>query len=93
MDKTTSICVRIEKNLKDEAECLFHDLGINMSTALNMFVRQAVIQGKIPFEITTHTDNFYTPENMERIKKSIQSFKKGDIISKTIEELEEMENV
>lgn len=92
MSETTNISIRMEKDLKEQAEHLFNDLGMTMSTALNVFVRQAVRQGKIPFEITTHIDNFYSSENMKRIKKSIQSFKEGKTVTKTMEELEEMEN-
>ena len=92
MSETTNISIRMEKDLKEQAERLFNDLGMTMSTALNIFVRQAVRQGKIPFEITTYTDNFYSLENMKRIKKSIQSFQNGKTVTKTIQELEEMEN-
>ncbi len=92
MSETTNISIRMEKDLKEQAERLFNDLGMTMSTALNIFVRQAVRQGKIPFEITTHTDNFYSLENMKRIKKSIQSFQNGKTVTKTIQELEEMED-
>ena len=91
MSETINVNIRMEKDLKERAEYLFSNLGMNMSTALNIFVRQAVRQGKIPFEITTHTDNFYSLENIERIKKSIQSFKDGKTVTKTIKELEEME--
>lgn len=47
-----TINVRMDKTIKAEAENLFSELGINMSTAINIFVRQAVRQNKIPFEIS-----------------------------------------
>ena len=47
-----SVNVRMDKNIKNEAEILFDELGINMSTAINIFVRQAVRQRKIPFELS-----------------------------------------
>jgi DNA-damage-inducible protein J len=37
--------------VKERAERLFEDFGMNLSTALNIFVRQSLRQGKIPFEI------------------------------------------
>ena len=49
----TNINIRMDEDLKKQAEILFSDLGLNMSTAFNMFVRQAVRTGGIPFEITT----------------------------------------
>ena len=48
----TTINVRMDKKIKNEAENLFAELGINMSTAINIFVRQAIRQNKIPFEIS-----------------------------------------
>jgi DNA-damage-inducible protein J len=50
--ETTNLSIRMDKALKEQAEILFSELGMNMTTALNVFVRQAVRQGKIPFEIS-----------------------------------------
>ncbi|MEQ4487095.1 type II toxin-antitoxin system RelB/DinJ family antitoxin [Cohnella silvisoli] len=41
----------MDEDLKKEAESLFSDLGLNMSTAVNIFVRQSLRQGGIPFEV------------------------------------------
>ena len=58
--EATNINIQMEKNLKNQAECLFSELGMNMTTALNVFVRQSVRQGKIPFEIALQTPNAET---------------------------------
>lgn len=50
--KTTNISIRMEVELKTRAEELFAELGMNISTAFNIFVRQALREGKIPFEIS-----------------------------------------
>jgi DNA-damage-inducible protein J len=47
----TSISVKIDKELKAEADRLFNALGIPLSTAMNIFIRQAVQKQAIPFEI------------------------------------------
>ncbi|MFC6294228.1 type II toxin-antitoxin system RelB/DinJ family antitoxin [Lactiplantibacillus daoliensis] len=49
--KTTSIYTRVTPELKAQAETVLNQLQIPMSTALNMFLQQVVIQRKIPFEI------------------------------------------
>ena len=41
MGDTTSMNLRVDKNLKKEAETLFDSLGINMTTAINIFLRQS----------------------------------------------------
>ena len=52
MSGTTNICVRIDSDLKAQAESLFSELGMNLSTAITVFIRQAVRENRIPFEIT-----------------------------------------
>lgn len=47
-----NINIKIDSELKKQAEALFTDLGMNMTTALNIFMRQAVRENRIPFEIT-----------------------------------------
>ena len=49
---TATINVKTDSELKKQAESLFSDLGKNMTTALNIFLRQAVRENRIPFEIT-----------------------------------------
>lgn len=50
-DKTTNISIRMDANLKKRADELFADLGLNMTTAMTMFLRQVVRKQAIPFEI------------------------------------------
>ena len=57
MSKTTNLTIRMDKGLKEQAEQLFSELGMNMTTAFTVFVRQAVRQGKIPFEISLSVPN------------------------------------
>lgn len=49
---TTNISIRIDTDLKTDAENLFSEFGMNITTAFNIFVRQAVREQRIPFEIT-----------------------------------------
>ncbi|MBQ6675726.1 MAG: type II toxin-antitoxin system RelB/DinJ family antitoxin [Ruminococcus sp.] len=48
---TANINVRVDENLKKNAEKLFEDLGMNMSTAINIFLRQSVEFEGIPFTV------------------------------------------
>lgn len=49
---TTNINIRMDSDLKAQADALFGELGMNLSTAFNIFVRQSIRDGGIPFEIT-----------------------------------------
>ena len=55
--KVSNVSFRIDSDLKAQADTLFAELGLNMTTAFNIFLRQSVRQGCIPFEITLDTPN------------------------------------
>ena len=46
---TTNISIRMDADLKAQADALFAELGMNLSTAFNIFVRQSLREGGIPF--------------------------------------------
>ena len=48
---TTNISISMDTKLKEQAETLFAELGMNLSTAFNIFVRQSLREGGIPFQI------------------------------------------
>ena len=54
---TVNMSIRMDTELKKQADAMFSDMGLNMTTAMNMFLRQVVRQGKIPFEIATDIPN------------------------------------
>lgn len=57
---TTNISIRMDTDTKAKADALFKELGLNISTAFNIFIRQALREGKIPFEISLNTPNIET---------------------------------
>lgn len=77
MGQTVNVNIRMDEELKKQSEQLFSDLGLNMTTAFNMFVRQAVRVGGIPFEVTTRTGEFYNPYNQKRLQESITRLELG----------------
>lgn len=58
MGQMINVNIRMDEDLKKQADYLFNELGLNMSTAVNMFVRQAVRTGGIPFEVTVGRDDW-----------------------------------
>jgi len=54
---TSNISIRMDSDLKAQAEALFSELGMNLSTAFNIFVRQSLREGGIPFEIKVDQPN------------------------------------
>ena len=54
---TTNLNIRIEKTIKDQAEEIFNELGLNMTTAVNMFLRTAIREHGTPLELTLDVPN------------------------------------
>ena len=52
------VTIRVDKDLKESAENLFSRLGMNMSTALNVFLRKAVKEDAIPFTVSAKRSDF-----------------------------------
>ena len=76
---TTNISIRMDSDLKAKADALFSELGMNLTTAFNIFVRQSIREGGIPFEISINQPNKETIAAMleaERIAKdpSVQGY-------------------
>lgn len=69
---TTNISIRMDSDLKAQADAFFGELGMNLSTAFNVFVRQSLREGRIPFDISLNQPNKETIGAMleaERIVK------------------------
>jgi DNA-damage-inducible protein J len=71
--------IRIDDDLKARADNIFEELGLNMTTAFTMFIRQTIRQGGIPFEVTTRTDPFYNTENIKVLRQSIKEAEEGKL--------------
>jgi len=54
---STNLNIRIDKEIKHQAEELLDEMGLNLSTAVNIFIRQLVRDGSIPFKITTKRED------------------------------------
>lgn len=61
----TNLNVRIDKDIKKAAEEVYAELGFNMSTAINMFLRASIRKGGIPFDLKLDVPNKETLEEIE----------------------------
>lgn len=66
---TTNLNIRIDKDIKDQAEGIFNELGINMTTAVNIFLRTAIREHGIPFELKLDVPNEITVAAIEEGKR------------------------
>lgn len=88
---TVNLSIRMDAELKKQAETMLSDMGLNMTTAMNIFLRQVVRQGKIPFEIATDIPNAETVAAIKEMDDMVSgkiSAKKYTSIDELFEDLE-----
>lgn len=85
-----NVNIRVDDELKKQAETIFSELGLSLSTATNVFYRQVVRSGGIPFDLKI--DPFYSTRNQAHLLNAIRNYEEGKSkpIIKTLEDLEGM---
>jgi len=92
MEQST-ISIRLDKQLKNDFGTICDNFGMNINTAITIFAKKVVSERKIPFEITENDEyGFYSEQNQAYLRKSIGELECGEVIIKTIEELEALTN-
>lgn len=57
MTNTTNFSVRMDSDIKKQCEALYNELGINLTTAINVFLRQSIRAGGFPFDVRMEQQN------------------------------------
>ena len=87
MSKTTSIYARVEPEIKEQAESILNQLGIPMSNAINVFLRQIILQNGLPFELNLNRNAPLSYDDLSQeafdreIEKGYRSYKEGKVLS------------
>jgi DNA-damage-inducible protein J len=82
--------IRIEDNLKNEAEILFSNMGLNLTSAVNVFFRQAVREQALPFTVKPYETNpFYSDINMKRLQKAFDNIDAGKVTEHELIEVDD----
>ncbi|MCM1143937.1 MAG: type II toxin-antitoxin system RelB/DinJ family antitoxin [Blautia sp.] len=87
----TTVSLRFDDEMKKELDEMCSEMGMNLTTFFMIYARKALRDRRIPFDITAPLDSFYSDSNMEYLRKADQQVKNGQVVVKTIEELEAME--
>ena len=79
--------ISIDADIKKQAQELFAELGMDLSTAINIFIRQALRQHSIPFEITADIPNEETKRAIENVRNGIGLSRGFHSVSELMEDL------
>lgn len=80
--------IKIDPVLKQEAQILFEDIGMSLSTAVNIFLRQAVKEQAIPFRIGMPTAKLETLKAIEDARKGIGLSRSFSSVAELMEDLD-----
>ncbi len=87
MAKDANIFARVDSTIKDEAEGVLSRLGLPMSSAINLFLRQVILRQGLPFEVTLSVPRpvaagALTPEQLTvELQKGIDDIDAGRVVS------------
>ena len=70
-----TMSVRVDEDTKKQVEAFCADVGMNPSTAVNLFFKAMLRENRIPFEI--ERDPFYAPANMSHLRRSVAQAEAG----------------
>lgn len=87
MANTTNINIRVDEDLKRKADAIFSELGLNMSTAMNIFLKYAVRYGGVPFDLRIENPNAETQAAIDDVNNNRNMSKPFDSASKLMDDL------
>ena len=101
MAKTTNLFVRVEPEVKEQAEIILEQLGIPVSNAINIFLKQVIMQRGIPFDVKLPSQRPLEAELLseaqfnEELEKGYSDYKAGSlkVAEKVFKEIREDYNL
>ncbi|WP_300411124.1 type II toxin-antitoxin system RelB/DinJ family antitoxin [Lagierella sp.] len=87
---TTNLNIRTDKEIKEAAEKIYSRLGLNMTTAINMFLRASIRESGIPFDLKLNVPNNETIKAIEEGRsiskdKNVKSYDNMDELRSSLE--------
>ena len=87
----TTVSLRFDDEMKKQLDEMCAEMGMNLTTFFMIYAKKALRDRKIPFEIAAPQDPFYSETNMEYLRQADQQVQNGQVVVKTMAELEAME--
>lgn len=84
----TTVSLRFEDGMKQELDEMCSEMGMNITTFFMVYAKRALRDRRIPFDITAPIDPFYSKGNRSQIDKAVAQVSAGQVITKTLDELE-----
>ena len=83
----TTFSVRMDSEVKKQLDDFCTQVGMNTTTAFNMFARAVLREKRLPFDVTTVSDPFYSESNLAHLRRGIVALDSGKGIDHDIIEV------
>ena len=85
----TTFSVRMDSEVKKQLDDFCTQVGMNSTTAFNMFARAVLREKRLPFDVTTECDPFYSESNLAHLRRGVAALNSGKGIVRDIIEVPE----
>ncbi len=85
----TTFSVRMDSEIKKQFDDFCAQVGMNTTVAFNMFARAVLREKRLPFEVTTETDPFYSESNLAHLRRGVAALNSGKGVEHDIVEVSE----
>ena len=85
----TTFSVRMDTEVKKQFDDFCNNVGMNASTAFNMFARAVLREKRLPFDVTTQGDPFYSESNQAFLREAVAALNAGKGIVREIVEIDD----
>ncbi len=85
---TAKINIRVDTDTKNTAKVIFEELGLDLSTAVNLFLKRSIAENGLPFELKLRMPNTETIRAIEESENGIGLSRSFDSAEEMFEDLE-----
>ena len=85
----TTFSVRMDTEVKRQFDDFCAKVGMNATTAFNMFARAVLREKRLPFDVSIESDPFYSESNLAHLRRGIAALNSGKGIERDIVEMPE----
>ena len=83
----TTFSVRMDSEVKKQLDDFCTKVGMNTTTAFNLFARAVLREKRLPFDVTTESDPFYSENNLAHLRRGVAALNSGKGIERDMIEV------
>ena len=81
--------IRMDEDIKRQLDEFCSQVGMNTTTAINMFARAVLRERRLPFDVSTEPDPIYSASNMAHLRRGVAALNNGKGIKRDIIEVDD----